>query len=235
MYYAIPGRHRGWRNFYSQFVHSGDLSFDIGAHVGNRARALASLGSQVIMLEPQQICQPVLRRLYGRNPSMQLLTKAVGAKKGRGKLLVSQEHPTVSSLSEEWVEEVGASSSFSSVRWDRGEIVEVTTLDVLIEEFGIPSFCKLDVEGFEYEALLGLSQPIDTISFEYIPASIDIAINCVEYLEKLSSYEFNIIEGERPQFSQPGWMNGKKMREILLGFAKYERAGEVYARVDAVK
>ena len=98
---------------------------------------------------------------------MQLLTKAVGAKEGRGKLLVSQAHPTVSSLSEEWVEEVGASSSFSSVRWDRGEIVEVTTLDILIEEFGIPSFCKLDVEGFEYEASISLCKQSCAVNCEF--------------------------------------------------------------------
>ena len=34
---------------------------------------------------------------------------------------------------------------------ERNQAVEVgvTTLDRLIEEYGVPSFCKIDVEGFE--------------------------------------------------------------------------------------
>jgi FkbM family methyltransferase len=169
--------------------------------------------------------------LVGRNPLIQLLKKAVGAKGGQGKLLVSQANPTVSSLSEAWVEQVGSSPGFSSVRWEANELVEMTTLDALIEEFGLPSFCKLDVEGYEYEALMGLGQPIETISFEYIPAAIKIAIACIEYLEKLGGYQFNIVEGERPQFSQPDWINGDEMSKKLLDLEETGRAGEVYARL----
>jgi hypothetical protein len=34
--------------------------------------------------------------------------------------------------------------------------IEVTTLDALIAAHGRPAFIKLDVEGYEYEALKGL-------------------------------------------------------------------------------
>jgi len=235
MYYLIPGRHKAWRNFYKQFVGPDDLSFDIGAHIGNRTRALAAIGSRVVMLEPQQICQPVLRNLAGRNPAMRLLNKAVGAKKGKANLLVSQAHPTVSSLSEKWVKQVGASPGFSAVRWEANQLVEVITLDTLIDQFGVPKYCKLDVEGYEYEALLGLNQPIEIISFEYIPAAIEVALDCIKYLAKLGSYQFNIVEGERPRFSQSEWMKGNEIGNLLLDIDKTGRAGEVYARLELEK
>lgn len=45
VYHAIPWRQRRLRQLYSRFVGPGDLIFDVGAHVGNRARAFAALGT----------------------------------------------------------------------------------------------------------------------------------------------------------------------------------------------
>ena len=59
IYYGIPWRARRLQRFYAQFLRAGDLCLDIGAHLGNRLRALASLGARVAALEPN----PVLRLL----------------------------------------------------------------------------------------------------------------------------------------------------------------------------
>jgi len=53
IYYAIPGRRRRMRRFYQQFVRSGDLCLDIGAHLGNHVRVWLELGAQVVAVEPQ--------------------------------------------------------------------------------------------------------------------------------------------------------------------------------------
>jgi hypothetical protein len=45
--------------------------------------------------------------------------------------------------------------------------VNVATLDSLIDEFGVPDYAKIDVEGFDLEVLRGLSRPIPLLSFEY--------------------------------------------------------------------
>jgi len=36
------------------------------------------------------------------------------------------------------------------------------------DEYGLPHFCKIDVEGFEEQALAGLSRPLPVLSFEFI-------------------------------------------------------------------
>ena len=52
---------------------------------------------------------------------------------------------------------VSADRRFGRVRWDRTVEVEVVTLDDLVMACGVPSFCKVGVEGFEAEVLSGLS------------------------------------------------------------------------------
>jgi hypothetical protein len=41
------------RRFYRSLLRHGDLAFDIGAHVGTRARAMRAAGARVVALEPQ--------------------------------------------------------------------------------------------------------------------------------------------------------------------------------------
>ena len=43
---------------------------------------------------------------------------------------------------------------------------------------GSGTFVKIDVEGFEYEVLKGLSTPVPYLSFEFVPECRGIAFNC---------------------------------------------------------
>ena len=231
MYYAIPGRGEAWRKFYCQRLLPGEVAFDIGAHVGNRTRAMANTGSPVVAVEASGRMVAVLRRLYGRRETITILEKAVGAEAGQAQLLASRRHPTVSTLSGGWADQVGATRGFAGVTWEDEELVEVTTLDALIAEYGMPGFCKLDIEGYELEALKGLSSPIRNISFEYIPAAREIALGCVARLGELGDYQFNLIRGEAPKYLAERWMEADEVQELLSGLPNEDRAGEVVARI----
>src|SRR5260370_40059093 len=95
IYHAIPLRQRRFRRLYSNFVRTGDLVFDIGAHVGNRARGFLSLGCRVIAGDPQPDFAWLLRALFGRSPQDVVVEAAVVEELGRRTLSLIGRTPTV--------------------------------------------------------------------------------------------------------------------------------------------
>jgi hypothetical protein len=70
---------------------------------------------------------------------------------------------------------------------DRAPPVPAVTLDQLIEYHG-----ELDVEGFEDNALAGLSRPVRALSFEFTIIGRSVAARCHE----LGPYRVNAAFGE---------------------------------------
>lgn len=231
IYYGVPLRQQRLRAFYRQFVQAGDLCFDLGAHVGNRLRALAGLGARVVALEPHPVLLRLLQRWYGNWPGVALRGEAVGAAVGERPLLVSRRTPTVSTLSAGWASQVAQAPGFAAVRWDAQVQVPVTTLDRLIEQFGLPQFCKLDVEGSEAQALSGLSTALPGLSFEFTPAALDLALACLDLLAALGTYEYNRTAGESTRWLSPGWVDADSLAAQLKGLHPASRSGDVYARL----
>ena len=235
IYHGQPGRHRRLRRFYGQFLRSGDLGFDVGAHVGNRVRAWRSLGARVVAIEPQPDFVRVLRILFGRDPDVVVLKHAVGAQAGREALRIATATPTVSSLSLRWMGTVAADRRFGRVRWDRTVEVDVVTLDGLIAAYGAPAFCKIDVEGFEAEVLSGLSQPVTALSFEYLPPAHDAGLAALARVERLGAtaggYEYNYSPVETLRFTADQWLDAAGLERLLDQVRPQGRSGDVYARL----
>jgi FkbM family methyltransferase len=230
MYHGIPLRRRRLTRFYARFIQPGDLCFDIGAHVGSRLRAWIPLGARIVAVEPQPECLRLLRRWYGHHPHITLIEQAIGAAPGVAELWVSPRTPTVTTLSADWIAAVQRDRAFADVRWDYAVPVPVTTLDALIADHGVPAFCKIDVEGYEWEVLKGLTQPIPALSFEYIPACLATARDCVAYLATLGRYEFNVTVGEAPRLRSDVWLDPDALLAWLETQARTGRSGDVYAR-----
>jgi FkbM family methyltransferase len=231
MYYGIPFRAGRMARFYAQFLKPGDLAFDVGAHAGNRIRAFRQSGARVVAIEPQPVFADLLQRLYGRDPQVTLIREAVGASPGQADLLVSRRTPTVTTLSAEWVEQVSQVDSFAGVTWDDRVRVPVTTLDALIGRFGLPAFCKIDIEGYELEALRGLSQPVPALSIEYIPATPDLTLDCIERLETLGQYAYTYSIGETHRLAPDGWVDAAAISGWLRSLPPAARSGDLYARL----
>jgi FkbM family methyltransferase len=234
MYHGIPGKHRRMLRLYRQFLGPGDLGFDIGAHVGSRVRAWRRLGARVVAVEPQPDCLSVLRFLYERDRAVTIVPIAVGARPGSAQLALSTATPTVSSLSPQWIDAVAADRSFARVRWDRTVAVEVNTLDHLIAIHGEPTFCKIDVEGFEVEVLQGLTRPLRFLSFEYVPAAHDAALAALGRLEQLAAptggYRYNYSPIETMRLVRERWLDASELITLLDDIRSAGKSGDVYAR-----
>lgn len=231
IYYWKPFNRRRLKNFYRQFIRPGDLCFDIGAHVGNRTQAWLDLGATVVAVEPQQTCLKYLRRRFGQNTRIILVGKAISAASGEATMFVSSANPAISTLShEQWRDQISHDAKYP-IAWDDQMQVPVVTLDVLISEYGVPGFCKLDVENSEYDALLGLSHILPQLSFEYYPPVMQNCYLCLERLEEMGSYEFNWSFGETQRLQSKKWLSRKALESVLGAFTHRSEYGDIYARL----
>lgn len=231
IYRARPWRMAALARFYRTIVGPGDLAFDIGAHAGNRTRALIRAGARVVALEPQAAFHAFLARDLPGGAT--LVRAAAGARPGEARLAVSRLHPTLASLAPGFAARMAGAAGFEHVTWDAAETVRVTTLDALIEAHGAPRFVKIDVEGFEAEVLRGLSRPVPWIAFEHLPAAPDVAAACIDRLAALGPYRFNLVAGERLAFLLERWTDADGLRAALAARAPDGGSGDVYARLDA--
>jgi FkbM family methyltransferase len=232
IYRGNPLKLRRARAFYRQFIHPGDLCFDIGAHVGDRLAHFLSLGARVVAVEPQPRLMAGLKRRYGNDPRVILIGAALGAARGKAKLAIDPANPTVATLSPDYIADAGGSRGFRHVRWSEHVEVEVTTLDALIAAHGMPSFCKIDVEGYEHAVLEGLSRPLPGVSLEYLPAALDPALVAIARLNRLGTYRFNRSVGESMSLAIPRWLGAAEIAAELKRLARNEKAGDVYAFLD---
>lgn len=231
IYYGQVWRWRRMDRFYGQFIQPGDLCFDVGSHVGNRVRSWLSLGASVVAIEPQPDFMRILQLLYARNERVHLEPIGIADEPGTLQLHISRATPTVSTFASGWIDEVQSSPRWSSVVWEDRVEVEVRTLDQLIETYGLPAFCKVDVEGFEPTVLAGLSQPIPALSFEYVPASLEGTLACIEHLCSLGPYRFRTSRVETMRWVQDDWIEAEQIREQLLALGPDAPSGDVYAKL----
>jgi FkbM family methyltransferase len=221
------------RDFYSQFLKSNeDIYFDIGANYGNRIEPIIDKKIKIIAVEPQLQCIKFLKRKYGNK--ITIIPKGLGNVEGTKTMHISNSH-VITSFSREWIEATQESGRFSQYSWNKKQQIEMTTLDILIKRYGKPKFIKIDVEGFEFEVLQGLSQPIDFLSFEYtIPERKNSIIECIDRIVEISNQnkvQFNYSIGESMRWALDEWLSPQQMKEeIELDRFNKSDFGDIYSK-----
>lgn len=220
------------KKLYSYFAGKGDLFFDVGAYIGQKTQAMLELGaSKVISVEPYSHSVVQLRQRFGSNARVVIIPKGLAAVPGTMTLSFYAVAPAEATFSEKY-----KTGRFKAFDYSGRVAVEMTTLDALIAEFGIPKFCKIDVEGSEYQVLSGLSQPLPALNYEYAIEFEDEALRCAELLNTLGRYEFNFGEGQTVRFAFSEWSRNpksffQKVHRVKCTDWKGLLWGDIYARL----
>jgi len=166
------------------------LAFDIGANIGNITAKLLTQYNKVICFEPQPKLKKHLEERF-KNKNVEIVEIAVSNNTSTKTFYISEIWDGVlSTLAENWKNQ----SRFNNIgNWREQIIVQTTTLDSIIEQYGIPDFIKIDVEGHEYEVFCGLTKLLDNtlFGFEWTEELFVDAENIVKHVQGLGYNNFS--------------------------------------------
>ncbi len=222
------------KQFYSSFIPAGSLVFDVGANMGNRIEAFLTVTDKVVAVEPQPGCIAALKQKFGSKIKIEEV--GLASAPGTMEMYVADES-TISSFSKEFIETL-KDTRFKHNNWQSTIQVPISTMDALIAKYGVPLFCKIDVEGFEHEVLSGLHTSIPVISFEYcVPEFTGKALDCINYLNTLdATLQYNYSVEESMDWAMPQWMNYTGFKQLLQTKAFEQTAfGDIYVKQPSVK
>ena len=195
---AIYRQYRRDVKFYKSILFQGNkLVFDVGANVGDKSFLFSKYCNSVVAVEPDRANYKLLQYRFSSSKKVIVHNVAVGDKKGRKMFYVNAPGSPANTLSQKW-KDILQNPQIN--RWSKqfdfedAYEVEVITIDELIASHGIPDYIKIDVEGYEWQVLRGLSQSVSVLSFEAnFPDFKGETINSITKLHALSNNAaFNI-------------------------------------------
>jgi FkbM family methyltransferase len=232
IYYGDKPRRRAMDALYARFLKSGDLAFDIGAHVGDRVASFRRLGARAVAIEPQPALVRTLRILFALDRRVTIEQLAVGAKEGEIELRLNLRNPTVATASDDFIRAADGAPGWEGQQWTKTVRVPMTTLDALIARHGEPRFVKIDVEGFEDEVLASLSRPLHALSLEFTTIQRSVALQAIDRLDRLGPYAFNAALGESQKLVHEVPLDARAIAHWIESLPVSANSGDVYACLD---
>ena len=214
--------------FILDWINKDDLVFDVGAHIGAKTDMFLEKGARVVCVEPQPECAEKLRKKHGNNKKVIIVEKGLAGKSGSLPFSICSSTSVISTFSDKW-----KTGRFADHNWNKSIKVDVASLDEMIQTYGLPKYCKIGVQGFEFQVLSGLSQSIQFISFEFTKEFLDDAHQCVLLLEKMGYKEFNYTQAENMMWINKIWTCAEILMESLNRVKDQSLWGDIYARCNA--
>lgn len=220
---------------YANFMGEGDLVFDIGANRGRKTWVFRQLGASVVAVEPLAVFFqewiPELYWKFAKDAGVHIVAAAVDQSRNSIPFWIHRNMPYLSSGDKPWRTK-SAHRVFYNDKNSQKVTVPTTTIDALIEQFGIPKFIKMDVEGGEDRAMVTLSRPVPALNMEYhedwIPET------AIRHVDGLDEYEWNFTLDQRPHFVMNEWTTSREMLKTMRKTLTKKGPGswgDLYARL----
>lgn len=215
------------KKFFGKFISEKDLIFDIGANKGDLSEIFLKLKARVICVEPQEDCLKKLNEKFGENKDVVIVPFGVSDRNLKLQLYASQASSENATFSEKWIK----GGRFKQEVWQETGLVNTVTLADLINQYGIPRFCKIDVEGYEYNVIQGLStNKIYCISFEFSYEFLNYAVNCCQYLYRLGYNKFNFSLESNYDLELAEYQRYENIIKKIKSYEEAKLCGDIYAK-----
>lgn len=165
------------------------LCFDIGANIGKWSKANISKFDKIIAVEASPITYAELYKNIN-NDNIIPLNYAICDNNNEDITFYHSDLHVISTINKDWL--ANEKSRFNNTNNFKEMIVKTTTLDDLIQRYGVPDLIKIDVEAAEYECIKSLTQKVNLLCFEWASELNDSTFNCLDYLTKLGFTKFQI-------------------------------------------
>lgn len=170
---------------------------DIGANRGQFSLVASEScpAARIIAFEPLPGPAQLFRRVFGRNNNVTLYESAIGIVSGAATMHVSARDDSSSMLEITDVQ----NSIFPGTAEASTQTINVTTLAEVIEPKAVlsPALLKLDVQGFELQALIGCETLLPEFSWIYAECSfLELYAGQAlahEIIRWLSEHHFNLV------------------------------------------
>lgn len=193
-WYHRRGRERQVMNWFKELIKPGDNVVEVGAHIGFITQYLSFLvgdRGEVVAFEPSDANLEYLYRNCKDLRNVKIEPMAIGETNGSQTLWKDTLTGQNSSLLRDYVgfDTTNASHNFKG---DKEELVVKTiTLDSYLESFKNPiSGVKIDIEGYEYFALLGMKKTLKVIDW----LVIEVTLNQFETIKLLINEGFCLFD-----------------------------------------
>jgi FkbM family methyltransferase len=173
-----------------------DLIFDVGAHKGEDTAFYLAKGFRVVSIEANpSFCAALGEQFKDAVSSgrLTILNLAIFKAEGQIDFYINENNSVWGTTNPEWVErnrQLGAANV-------KRVVVEAMPLSAIIKKFGVPHYCKIDIEGNDVQALESLAECDETpdfVSIESEKLHWDRLIAELKLLRSLGYRRFKIID-----------------------------------------
>ena len=164
--------------------------YDIGANTGEFTKAALNAYPQahIVMVEANDALVSNLVAKF-QNQSVTTINKAIAKVSD---VDIDFYISNVDVLSTSSIDFITNSRFAGKYSWSR-VVKKTITIDKLLETYPSPEIIKIDVEGYEFEAIQGLTKKQNKICFEWTEEQEDNIQKTLNYLESLGYAQFGFI------------------------------------------